>query len=128
MALVSCPECGSQVSDKAKTCIHCGAPLEEEKNIVKIKTPNGDGVILRVTYTVYNDKTNKILATAGNGEVMIFELNEATTTRLHLGRGYKDALIRYVPSGTKRYSIKLINTFFGAHLSIQEVDTIDSDV
>lgn len=29
MALIKCPECGREVSDKAKACIHCGFPLEE---------------------------------------------------------------------------------------------------
>lgn len=28
MALIKCPECGKEVSDKAKACIHCGYPLE----------------------------------------------------------------------------------------------------
>lgn len=27
MALIKCPECGGQVSDKAPACIHCGYPL-----------------------------------------------------------------------------------------------------
>ena len=30
MALINCPECGQQVSDKAEVCIHCGAPLKEK--------------------------------------------------------------------------------------------------
>lgn len=40
MALIKCPECGKEVSDKAPSCIHCGFPLssmpkvkeEEEQN------------------------------------------------------------------------------------------------
>ena len=28
MALIKCPECGREVSDKAPACIHCGYPLE----------------------------------------------------------------------------------------------------
>ena len=28
MALIKCPECGKEVSDKAKQCIHCGYPLD----------------------------------------------------------------------------------------------------
>jgi len=34
MALINCPECNKEVSDKASACIHCGYPLEEraEKN------------------------------------------------------------------------------------------------
>lgn len=36
MALISCPECGNKVSDKSKTCVHCGSPLQapESKLIV----------------------------------------------------------------------------------------------
>ena len=29
MALINCPECGKQISDKAKTCIFCGYPIQE---------------------------------------------------------------------------------------------------
>jgi len=29
MALIKCPECGGNVSDKAPACIHCGFPLSE---------------------------------------------------------------------------------------------------
>lgn len=32
MALIKCPECGKEVSDKAKSCIHCGYPLDECKD------------------------------------------------------------------------------------------------
>ncbi len=31
MALIQCPECGKEVSDQAKVCIHCGFPLEREQ-------------------------------------------------------------------------------------------------
>ena len=27
MALINCPECGKEISDKSETCIHCGFPL-----------------------------------------------------------------------------------------------------
>ena len=29
MALIKCPECGKEISDKSKQCIHCGYPLNE---------------------------------------------------------------------------------------------------
>jgi len=32
MALIKCPECGSQVSDKASACIHCGYPIQEKSS------------------------------------------------------------------------------------------------
>lgn len=30
MALIKCPECNSEISDKSKVCIHCGYPLEDK--------------------------------------------------------------------------------------------------
>ena len=29
MALIKCPECGKEFSDKAPACIHCGCPTPE---------------------------------------------------------------------------------------------------
>ena len=29
MALIKCPECGKEVSDKAQSCIHCGYPINQ---------------------------------------------------------------------------------------------------
>lgn len=41
MALIKCPECGREISDKSKACIHCGYPLELEmdKDIIYVKCP-----------------------------------------------------------------------------------------
>ena len=33
MALIKCPECGKEVSDKAQNCIHCGFPINETATI-----------------------------------------------------------------------------------------------
>ena len=35
MALIICPECGKEVSDKAENCIHCGYPLKAHLGIKK---------------------------------------------------------------------------------------------
>ena len=32
MALIKCPECGKEISDKAPACIHCGYPLSTTAN------------------------------------------------------------------------------------------------
>lgn len=34
MALIKCPECGKEISDKSDKCIHCGFPLIETKNTI----------------------------------------------------------------------------------------------
>lgn len=35
MSLIKCPECHKEISDKAKTCPHCGYPLEQYGNNVE---------------------------------------------------------------------------------------------
>ena len=44
MALIKCPECGKEISDKAPACIHCGFPLSllhgEETSSIKIEDPS----------------------------------------------------------------------------------------
>lgn len=39
MALINCPECGKEVSDKADVCIHCGYPLQDETQSNKEDVP-----------------------------------------------------------------------------------------
>lgn len=34
MAMINCPECGQEISDKAKKCIHCGKVFVEEEIII----------------------------------------------------------------------------------------------
>lgn len=38
MALINCPECGKEISDTAKNCIHCGYVLKEENNVPQPQT------------------------------------------------------------------------------------------
>lgn len=35
--LIKCSECGKEVSDKASTCPHCGAPVKKEKSTEEIE-------------------------------------------------------------------------------------------
>lgn len=37
MALIKCPECGNQLSDKASACPHCGCPVSEFNNSEPVK-------------------------------------------------------------------------------------------
>lgn len=36
MALIKCPECGKEISDKANACIHCGYPINQISNTINI--------------------------------------------------------------------------------------------
>ncbi len=37
MALINCPECNSQVSDKARECPECGYPIKENWFLESLK-------------------------------------------------------------------------------------------
>ena len=37
MALITCPECGKEISNKAKECVHCGYPLSDMSKPQKIQ-------------------------------------------------------------------------------------------
>lgn len=50
MALIKCPECGKDVSDKAPSCIHCGFPLQEQPK-------------QQIQYCPYCGRTNNIEST-----------------------------------------------------------------
>ena len=55
MALIKCPECDLQVSDKAISCPHCGYPLDakiakrqSKKSSKRRQLPNGFGQISEI--------------------------------------------------------------------------------
>ena len=52
MALVGCPECGKEVSDKASQCIGCGAPLDKA-----VKTE------VSITAVKFDPRSQKFLGT-----------------------------------------------------------------
>lgn len=37
MALIKCPECGKEVSDTTKKCVHCGYRLTRNQRYAEIK-------------------------------------------------------------------------------------------
>lgn len=55
MALVKCPECGKEVSDKAPQCIHCGFPMKKTNEICEI---NGTTFNLSNWLAIVQEKQN----------------------------------------------------------------------
>ena len=59
MALISCPECGKEISDRAVCCIYCGFPLDElknksDQNTVVISSVDRTSNICRIDGVEYN--------------------------------------------------------------------------
>ena len=42
MALIICPECGKEYSNRAKNCPNCGCPTEENDSDVNVCTQEND--------------------------------------------------------------------------------------
>lgn len=63
MALIKCPECGKEVSNKAPTCIHCGFPLSELKKegTCKINDQEVDLIRIKKLYNSLPDECKKII-------------------------------------------------------------------
>lgn len=69
MALITCPECGKEISDVVKACPHCGYPIvSEEKQSVPSNTPQQVEV---VSVKVNPQKTKKIIIGAIAAVVLI---------------------------------------------------------
>lgn len=48
MALIRCKECGREISDQSKQCIHCGCPIEKEEEKVIPKRKNKKVLIIAI--------------------------------------------------------------------------------
>lgn len=48
MALITCPECGKQISDKSEHCVHCGFPLIKEESTSNLLDNYKDLILKRL--------------------------------------------------------------------------------
>lgn len=63
MALIKCPECGKEISNKAQACIHCGFPLSELKKegVCKINGHEFDLNEIKELYDLLPDDCKKTI-------------------------------------------------------------------
>lgn len=98
MALIKCPECGKEISDKAKACIHCGCPLSEmvTSGTVRIKMPNniveGWVGLFSSRDASVTDNKGKVLWRGKHGENASFTLDEPTQININLGGDRKSVV------------------------------------
>lgn len=60
MALIKCPECGKQISDKSKVCIGCGYPIGEVVAEMTEMNINGNHVNIRDLVEKHSSKVSAI--------------------------------------------------------------------
>lgn len=68
MALISCPECGSEVSDKAPACPRCGVPIASAPKEVLIHVDRVRGQIFNIGCSIAAG--GKVVAKGKQGETL----------------------------------------------------------
>ena len=132
MALIKCPECGKEVSDKAQSCPNCGCPLSEmvASGTVRIKMPNNIvegwvGLFSSRSATVTDNK-GRVLWKGQHGENASFTIDEPTQITINLGGWANEVSGTVYPK--KKYSlVQDMGVHMLATFRITEVDVIDAD-
>ncbi len=73
MALIKCPECGKEISDKSRTCIHCGFPLVNGE--IKITC---DKIVGKHKVAIIDAENGEILGAICGGELLTLNLKKDT--------------------------------------------------
>jgi zinc-ribbon domain len=76
MALIPCPECGSEVSDRAPTCPKCGVPLASTPKEVLIHVARVGGQVFNIGVSVTSN--GQVLASGKQGETLRVPCTEPT--------------------------------------------------
>lgn len=132
MALIKCPECGKEISDKAAACPNCGCPVAEmtTSGIVRIKMPNnivqGWAGLFSSRKASVTDNHGKVLWEGQHGENAEFTIDEPTKITINLGGWANEVAGTVYPK--KKYSlIQDMGVHMLATFRLTEVDVIDAD-
>ena len=128
MALIKCPECGQEVSDKAKVCINCGYPLEDLKPkqyYLFFKAVPVPGKV-KVNVRVFNYSTGEDIIKLRMGETakIPFDKKMFICAKFGMGNGAGDPVL-VTPDRNYKFNIDSTGVF-QTKLGLFEVDVIDS--
>lgn len=108
MALIRCPECGNEISDKAEKCIHCGCPIKLQINQGKAVFQTSDDFIgLFGKYTI-KDKDGNIVAKLKANDHFEVKIESDTTFYIRYSGGFTTFKKAFAPANSvSRFSIGL---------------------
>lgn len=134
MAMIKCPECGKDVSDKAKCCPNCGCPIEFliPNGIVKIKVSALNAASgLNGNQKVSISSNDKVLWEGNSGEVaeLFFEGPTNVKIKYHLSLMHYGGECSGIidPKKSKKYNVLSRQGIFSTKLVLQSVDFLDAD-
>ena len=126
MAMIKCPECGQDVSNKAELCIKCGYPLSSltpKQGYLFVKVVN-NGTYWRVNF--FNSKTGEKLFVLKPGESKKYKIDNPMTIYAKVTSGGTSDELLLEPNKTNRYSVSF-GGLWGWKPMFTEVDVIDGD-
>lgn len=131
MALIQCPECGKEVSDKASSCPNCGCPIADASpsGLVRIKMPTFiEGIVgaFSSRNATISDDYGNILWSGEHGENASFTIDKPTSIIINLG-GWANPVKGTVEPKKKYSLIQDMGIHWLATFRITEVDVIDAD-
>lgn len=128
MALIKCPECGQEVSDKAQFCPKCAFPLGELRadGDVTIQMPNvqlGGAALMSARDASIQDAKGKLLWKGKHGETAKFHIDEPTRITISLGTWY-NPIVGTVQPKKKYRCVQDLGVHWKATYTLSEVDTV----
>lgn len=134
MALIQCPECGKEISDRAGNCPNCGYPIEalSPEGIVKIKVSalqSSSGLNGNQKVTILSG--DNILWEGKSGEVaeMFLDGERSVTIKYHTSFMHYggECFGTLDPAKSKKYNVSARQGVFATKLVLQPVDYFDAD-
>ena len=83
MALIKCEECGKEISNKAKACIHCGCPILSDDNVNIVNTNSEDKIVIKQSTNEFFDKNSRKLCVEFDA-VVSTKLKESTINTIYV--------------------------------------------
>lgn len=120
MSLIKCPECGTEVSDRANVCPKCAYPFKEMRQnlFVTMAFDSVQNQLFNNKCFVY-DINNYELASCRQGETLSFKCERPMTVRVKMGGCFGQPMVNVNPGD--KYQVSLRG--FGK-VSVQKVDVI----
>ncbi len=106
MALIKCPECGTEVSDKAVACPKCAYPIQKakEQQIVEMAFDAVSGQVFNNKCFVYDMSGNE-LASCRQGDTVSFRCEKPMTVQVKMSGCFGKPTAEVEPGGLYQVSI-----------------------
>lgn len=131
MALIKCPECGQEVSDKAAACPRCASPILGA-NVIKIRLNLPDRINGRAGRKAeVVSSGGEVLWNGSRGQIAKIEsereINAYVRMNTEIGGWFSSDTVTMVPGKKYALSFSPATFFHKAKITIMEVDYMDAD-